>query len=368
MIILANVLLILLLPLTLLTALAMRDMQRAQGPDVMGPAFFLVVAGGARWIIAAVALGLLIASGRAEGLIPSVGLQILVLYGAFALTDAAAGMAIYSTAPNNVVAGDVMRMLGQVLGIGLPLLLIALLLARLNIPDPAPAATRIVLAALVVIGAIALPVYSNIRAKTQAENQRRNAEWWANQEARIKQGKAELATLPADAPLEKLIPYFIEDWPSEVRSDAFVKLEHRPPVYDELRPMLSGPNRDLALAYMAQVSDPPPADLAAIVRDRLIDVAHEWRARARATVPLDDDQIGKLGRQCELASSLSFKFRDAGVDFRPVADAWKVAVDAAPQQSPVVQGAQSTLLFWRGHQTEVGPPPATPTSPLQPAG
>src|SRR5947209_8583524 len=103
MIIIANVLFILLLPLTLLTALAMRDMQRMQGPDVMGPAFFLVVAGGARWIIAAVALGVLIATNRLDGLVPSAGLQVLLLYGVFALTDGAAGMALYSTASKTVV-------------------------------------------------------------------------------------------------------------------------------------------------------------------------------------------------------------------------------------------------------------------------
>jgi len=266
----------------------------------MGPAFFLVVAGGARWIIAAVALGLLIASGRAEGLIPSAGLQILVLYGAFALTDAAAGMAIYSTAPNNVVANEALRMLGQVLGFGLPLLLIALLLARLNIAAPMPAAHA--------------PVDRGIRRdrRDRAARVLEHPRQDRGGESTPQRGMVGESGWRAPGRARRNWPHcrrtrrskrlFSIWWRTgrpDVRSDAFVKLEHRPPVYDELRPMLSGPNRDLSLAYMAQLSDSPPAEMAAIVRDRLIDVANEWRDRARAG-SLSDDQIGKLGRQCEL--------------------------------------------------------------------
>jgi hypothetical protein len=359
MVILSNFLLIVLLPLSVLVGLAMRETHRAHGPDVMGPAFFLVAAGGLRWIIAAVALGLLIGTGRANGFVPSTGLQVLVIYGAFALTDGAAGMALYATSPSEVVGGDALRLLGQTLGFGLPLMLLALLLVRLNITLPAVAITRMITVAIFVIGALVLPVYSNVRARTDAENRRRNAEWWANQQARIEQGRAALAALPADAPLEKIIPFLVEDWPSEVRGDAFAKLEHRPPVYDELRPLLSGPNRDLALAYMAQVSDAPPMDLAATVRDRLLDIANDWRERLRAGA-LNDEQINTLGRQCELASSLSFKFRESAVDFRPVADAWQAVINAAPQQSPIVQSAQNTITFWRPHLEEAKP--STPTT------
>ncbi|HSV14961.1 MAG TPA: hypothetical protein VLI90_11945, partial [Tepidisphaeraceae bacterium] len=279
----------------------------------------------------------------------------------------AAGMALYATSPSEVVGGESLRLLGQTLGFGLPLLLLALLFVRLNLTAPAVGVTRVITVAIFVVGTLVLPVYSNVRARTDEEHRRRNAEWWANQQARIEQGKAALAALPADAPLEKIIPYLVEDWPAEVRGDAFTKLQHRPPVYDELRPMLSGANRDLALAYMTQVSDAPPMDLAATVRDRLIDVANQWRDRLRAGA-LNDEQINTFGRQCELASSLSFKFRECGVDFRPVADVWHAAVDAAPQQLPIVQGAQSTLLFWRDRNDRDSAPPAAATPPLQPAG
>ena len=46
----ADILLVVLALVTVLTTLAFRDTKRVHGPDVMGPAFFFVVSLGVRWV------------------------------------------------------------------------------------------------------------------------------------------------------------------------------------------------------------------------------------------------------------------------------------------------------------------------------
>jgi hypothetical protein len=357
----ANALLVLLIPLTILTASCLRELQRAQGPDTIGPAFVLVIAGVARWVVAAIALGLMIACGRFAGMTSQIALQVLLIYSGFALVDAAAGFAIHATSPKSIAASAPVQQLGQILGFGLPLAVLVLLIVRLNIAAPATTPTFLGFFALVIIAVPTLAGYQRINARTVEENRRQNQAYWDEQRRLIAQCKADLAGLPADAPLEKILPYLIDEWPTEVRSDAFAIMERRQHIFEELGALLGGPNRDLALAYIAQLSDVPAADFAAVVRDRLVDQAVEWRDRARANL-LSDDQCNKLSRHCEQASGVSFKFREGGVDYHPVFDAWKSAIDAAPAQSPYIQSAQNTLLFWHGRGDENIKPPLQPAN------
>src|SRR4051812_16299507 len=147
----ANALLVLLIPLTIVSASCLRELQRVHGPDTMGPAFVLVVAGVARWVVAAIALGMIIACGRFGGMTSEVALQVLLIYGAFALTDTAAAMAMHATAPADAVASPPVRALGQAIGFGLPMAVLALLFVRLNVASPAPGPTFAFFFLLIVI-------------------------------------------------------------------------------------------------------------------------------------------------------------------------------------------------------------------------
>jgi hypothetical protein len=368
MIILANFLLILLIPATLMAMMSLRELQRVSGPDVMGPAFFFVAAGVVHCILAAIALALMVACDRFDGLVPTSGLQILVVLAGFALIDVGAAFAIYGSSSKNIADTEWWRSLGQAIGFALPSATILLLLVRANVSAPHSYGTRTAFLALILVAAFAWPTYYSIRKRTDAEKQRQINEYWDRQRRLIERGTAELAALPADAPLEKFLPYFADDsWPMDVRAAARLRIDPRPNLDDELRALLAGPNRDLALSYVCQLPE-TPMTLAQALFDALMQQAAEWRQHGGGSSTLSEDQATKLRRQCEQASGLAYTFREDAVDFRPLAAAWQDAVNAvSPQDSPNVQSAQSTLMFWKDRlQREQAAKPAD-TSPSSPS-
>ncbi len=338
----ANVLMVVLAFVTVLTTLAFRDTKRVHGPDVMGPAFFFVVSLVFRWIIAAVALGLLVASGVFDGLAGLRALQVIVVYAVFFVVDCAAASAVLVFAPERSEASQVERTLAGVAGYSLPPTLIVLLWI-LQLAGAAPALDRAVFAVIFVIAVGCIPYFMRLARRNDEARQRANAEWYARRQARIAEGTAQISAMSADVPLEKLIPYLIEDWPAEVRSRVFERLSARQGTEEELVAMLADERRRLAIDYLAQVYGPPAAQIAPSVLNACLEIARQWQEKLTATSDADAE---KLAADCSRCIEMAYHYKEVPVDFHPVIDVWEKILAAAPQNNSVTL-ASGSLHVWR---------------------
>ena len=338
----ADILLVILTLVTVLTTVAFRDTKRLHGPDVMGPAFFFVVSLAMRWIMAAIALGLLVAAGVLNGIASEHAVQVIAIYGIFFIVDCAAASAVLVFAPEHSVSSPAARTAAAIFGYGLPQVLIALLWI-LQATGPVPGFTKIALIVIFIISVICIPYFMHLVKLNDEARDRANAEWYARQQQRAADGTAQVNAMPADVPLEKLIPYLIEDWPNEVRSLVFERLSARTGTEDELIAMLSDDRRRLAINYLAQVYGPPSQRVAPAVLGACMEIAREWQGRVPG---ISNEDAEKLAVDCGRCIEMAYHYKDVPVDFHPAIDAWEKILAAAPQINSATL-ASGSIHVWR---------------------
>jgi hypothetical protein len=345
----ANILLVILAFVTVLTTLAFRDTKRVHGPDIMGPAFFFVVSLGARWIIAAIALGLLVAAGVFYGLASVSAVQVIAVYAIFFAVDCAAASAVLVFAPEHSATSRAARRVATIFGYGLPPVLIVVFWL-LQATGPIPGFTKFALTLSFIISVICIPYFMHLVKLNDEARDRANAEWYARQQQRAADGTAQVNAMPADVPLENLIPYLIEDWPNEVRSLVFERLSARKGTEDELIGMLSDERRRLAFNYLAQVYGPPSVRVAPAVLGACMEIAHQWQAR----VPrISNEDAERLAVDCGRCIEMAYHYKDAPVDFHPAINAWEKILAASPQINSVTLASGSVHVWRHNNPTTV---------------
>ena len=338
----ANIFLVFMIPLTILTNAALRDSQRLHGPDVMGPAFYFVVSAAVRWIGALIVVSCVIGGGSFDPTIPHRGVQVLMLAAAFALVDWAAGIAAVACAPSEVSAGPALIAAGRILSFAIPIAMLFWLMPMLHNHLPR-AATWTVLVTLVVISLGMLPVFYGIYRRTNQQKQERIAAYWQNQVKLIAQGKAEIAALPLDSPLEQLTKYLVEDWPPDVRTDAFCRLEGRSGVASEVLTMLAdNQRRAAAVKYVQQLSTEPAPGFNMKLRDFSLELAQKYKAADKTPV---DETTAQLAADCEGFVHVAYGRHSETLSFYPAMDAWRQALAGAPQ-TPAILEARKNVDHW----------------------
>ena len=91
--------------MTVITNVALREAKRVHGPDIMGPAFMVVVTSVMRWIGMLIIIGLVVGGGSFDAAIPNRGVQMLLLAATLALVEWAAGIAVVACAKRNQRTG-----------------------------------------------------------------------------------------------------------------------------------------------------------------------------------------------------------------------------------------------------------------------
>jgi len=207
--------------------------------------------------------------------------------------------------------------------------------------------------ALLAIAAICIPGFMRIVQRTKEANRRENDAYWARQRERIAEGSAQINAMPADLPLDRLVLYLVQDWPTEVRALAFERLEKRGDLDAELLAMLADGERrrTIAIAYLAQTSNAPSEALSRGLLDASVTMAEAWLARSPA---LSEDEVVRLVRDCGHCIEVAYHGKDRPIDFHPAADAWRRSLGAAPQ-APSVVAALDSLRVW----SQFTPPPST---------
>lgn len=351
----ANVLLVLLIPTTILSNVVLRESQRAQGPDVMGPAFVFVVSCGIRWITALVIISLLVGGGSFDAGIPSRGAQLLLLIAVFAVVDWAAGIADVACAPELVAAGPAVVLIGRVLSFAVPIALLIWLMPMVH-GYLSRAATWGFIVPILLAAVLMLPGFYRVYAKTKEQKNATIAAYWENQKKLTEQGVAEIKALAIDCPLEKLTPYLSGDWPSDVRSEVFTRIRNRPDVAGEILTMLADDHRrGGAVEYIRQTSTSELPCLNLKVRDFYLELADRWAARGPN---LTDEQLSLLAPDCDGAVTIAYPLETERVRFYAVMERWREIISAAPQ-TPAILEARKKLDHW----FEISPRPASTTSP-----
>jgi len=351
----ADALLVLLIPMTVITNVALRETKRVHGPDIMGPAFMTVVTSVIRWIGMLIIIGLVVGGGSFDAAIPNRGLQMILMAAILALVEWAAGITVIACAPSDASAGPTLIASGRFLSFAIPILTILWLMPVVHgfVSRAGAGAVFTVIACICEIMAL---VFDRVHRKTTQQKNAMIRAYWQNQRKLTEQGQAEIAALPLDCPLEALTRYIVEpSWPADVRGDAFVRLQARPDIAEELLTMLTDEQRrPAALQYLQRLSSEPAPAFNAKLRDFSSELAQKWKARGPN---LSDRQVSLLAADCEGFIHVAYGRHSETLSFFPAMDSWREAMGTVPD-SPAIIEARKNLDHW----FELNPRPAVVVS------
>ena len=352
---LGNVLVASLVPLTLVATALCRWAIRSSGHNAIAPTLLCGATLLLRWPIIAIVIGIVVWRGGYAALVPWRLAQFVLLAAAFVAIDWSAHAGLFGERFATDATPAHVQVLARVAGYVLPTLGVLLLLALpLNARGLPVWALWSMVAILPAVGVVAKPmcdavVAEHVRARTAELNA-----FWAEQTRLVAEGKATIAALADDAPLERLLPFLADTkWPPEVRGAAIDRITARQPIAGELVALLQGPHRDLAVSYIAQMPDTElSTDAVSVLRDALAAQAQEWEVAGPSTDPAVAD---RFGRQLQDAANLPYRF-DTTVDFRPVMLRWKALSARDWGNHHAVSGAQLTLDYWLQNNAPVETP------------
>jgi hypothetical protein len=260
-----------------------------------------------------------------------------------ALVEWAAGITVVACAPSDNSAGPMLIAIGRFLSFAIPILTILWLMPVVHGFVPR-AGSLAVFAVIAGICAFMLPIFYRVCRQTNEQKNANIRAYWQNQQNLTEQGQAEIAALPLDCPLEALTRYIVEpSWPSDVRGDAFIRLQARPGIAEELLTMLADEQRrPAALQYLQQLSSEPAPGFNAKLRDFSLKLSQKWKARGSN---LTDQQLSPLAADCEGFIHVAYGRHNETLSFFATMDAWREALSAVPP-SPAIVEARKNLDHW----------------------
>jgi hypothetical protein len=350
--IVGNILVLLLLPVTLAATLSLRDTFHAAGPDSVGPTFVMVIAVALRWLLAAVVIGLCVARGGFDDLVPFRPLQWFIIAGLVFALDAAACMAVTAVSRSGAAPDAVRDPIGMGIGHVLPLLVVLALLVPLNAPaNGSPGSLRVL---TVTLALVAVASFAYFQVIDSATIKRKWEAFDAAQAERNDFSQTYLVTLdqiPKDAPPDRYAAYFQDpNCPEDVRSQVVQRLLALPDLRDQLVAMLSDDRRELAMQLFGRTGSlHAPADVAALFKSSF-ELANTYRDRLSSG---DDTAVTGCADAAALAAYFTHGQSAAGVDFRPTMEAWNAALAVVKIDDDRVANARHEVQQWLA----LNPPP-----------
>jgi hypothetical protein len=271
--------------LTVLSAPLVWSIGQMRGPDAAGAGIGIFLLSVVRGVVLMGALLVVAGMGRMDAWIPSRGMQTALVVGGVLLVEAVTcGMQTLA------LDGDVPRpfpLLFAAVGTLLPAFLaVAGFLAEPRV------ALQLGMGMAVAAGAGAMVFYGPVTAEARSARERGFQEERAREAERMTEWKA----LPADAPVEKLLPFSVRSEPWEVRNLALTRIRAVPGYREILISQREGERRLEALLLLGEELNNLPEELQAQCYAAAGEVAGDFEDRLGRGDSVPEREAGMLGR------------------------------------------------------------------------
>jgi hypothetical protein len=318
--VISNVLLLLCFVATALLFPLAADIDRLAGPDRSGAEIQFLMIMTPRWIMMAVVLAGLVASGQFGWVHSSRPVQWVTILGAHAVAGAVSLLALMMRGDNSV--NPLFARYGWLaFSVAIPLC-VMLYAGALRNPVILPGGAQGVLRGLAVSGVGISVAVAVVAIGVQASNASKDAK--ANQDAAYQAKLGELEKVPADAPLERYIDFTLSEQPGDIKQRAIRMMQARPDYATSFAALLRGPRSQEALSFLRYGLDQAPKEFAEPARDAILKNADYIRQGLAAGTPLEETSFDF---ECMQSIDVVEKFRGSGVDFVPAVRALKSAMD-----------------------------------------